>query len=98
MLWLTSFDETTDLLEFFFIVRKLCFKCFIVHRINFVNIEYKFVVVFLDSIHTWDHWLPDENIYVKSTSNLRDLRGCTFIHKVSTCIMFHVDEVHDGFT
>jgi len=44
MLWLTSFDKTTDLLEFF-IVRKPCFKCLIVHGINFVNIENKFVVV-----------------------------------------------------
>jgi len=46
MLWLTSFDETTDLLEFFFILKKPCFKCLIVHRINFVIIEYKFDVVF----------------------------------------------------
>jgi len=35
------------------------------------------------------HYSPDENIYVKSTSNLcdlRKLRGCTFIHEVSMWI------------
>jgi len=45
ILWATLMKQQICC-NFFLIIRKPCFKCLIVHRINFVNIEYKFVVVF----------------------------------------------------